>query len=69
LRVWTLVRSNVDTKSQVSIAVFRALSEAGIEVPVPQRDLRLRVVDKSIEELISHGSVESGETKDAQPRK
>ena len=69
LRFWTLVRSNVDTKSQVSIAVFRALSEAGIEVPVPQRDLRLRVVDKSIEELISHGSVESGETKDAQPRK
>ena len=69
LRVWTLVRSNVDTKSQVSIAVFRALSEAGIEVPVPQRDLRLRAVDKSIEGLISHGTVESGETKDAHPRK
>jgi hypothetical protein len=60
LRVWTLVRSNVDTRSQLSIAVFRALSEAGIEVPVPQRDLRLRAVDKSIEGLISHGSVESG---------
>jgi potassium efflux system protein len=71
LRVWTLVRSNVDTKSQLSIAVFRALSEAGIEVPVPQRDLRLRAVDKSIEGLISHGAVKSDAAakKDAHPRK
>jgi potassium efflux system protein len=69
LRVWTLVRSNVDTKSQVSIAAFRALSEAGIEVPVPQRDLRLRAVDKNIEGLISHGIVESAATKDAYLRK
>jgi potassium efflux system protein len=71
LRVWTLVRSNVDTKSQLSIAVFRALSEAGIEVPVPQRDLRLRAVDKSIEGLISHGAVESDTAakRAAHPRK
>jgi potassium-dependent mechanosensitive channel len=69
LRVWTLVRSNVDTRSQVSIAMFRALSEAGIEVPVPQRDLRLRAADKSIEGLIGHGTVESGDTKGSNPRK
>jgi potassium-dependent mechanosensitive channel len=69
LRVWTLVRSNVDTRSQLSIAVFRALSEAGIEVPVPQRDLRLRTVDKNLEELITHGAVESSVNKDAHLRK
>jgi potassium efflux system protein len=69
LRVWTLVRSNVDTRSQLSIAVLHALSEAGIEVPVPQRDLRLRAVDKNLEELITRGAVESGASNDARLRK
>jgi potassium-dependent mechanosensitive channel len=71
LRFWTLVQSNVDIKSRVSIAMAQTLAEAGIEIPVPQRDLRLRAMDKNIEGLISHGAVESGAiaTKDEHPRK
>lgn len=37
--------------------------------PVPQRDLRLRAVDNNIEELITHGAVESSVKKDAYLRK
>jgi len=53
LRAWTLVRNNLDNKSRLSIAVFHALREGGIEIPFPQRDLNLRSVDKQIKELLS----------------
>ena len=71
LRFWTLVQSNVDIKSRVSITMAQTLAEAGIEIPVPQRDLRLRAMDRNIEGLISHGAVESGAiaTRDEHPRK
>jgi potassium-dependent mechanosensitive channel len=55
IRVWTPVQVNADTKSRLSIAVVRALREAGIEIPVPQRDLNLKSVNKEIKELLSHG--------------
>jgi small-conductance mechanosensitive channel len=32
-------------KSEVALEVMRLLDEAGIEIPFPQRDLRLRAVD------------------------
>jgi small-conductance mechanosensitive channel len=46
LRVWT---DNPETllalRSGISLAVHDALRDAGIEIPFPQRDLRLRSVD------------------------
>jgi len=42
LRAWTaLFDSYVATQSQLSVAVARALAEAGIEIPFPQRDVHL----------------------------
>ncbi|AXC14923.1 Potassium efflux system KefA protein / Small-conductance mechanosensitive channel [Acidisarcina polymorpha] len=38
-------------KSDVAIAVSRALRDAGIEIPFPQRDLRVRSVDLSTNKL------------------
>ena len=37
----------VKVKSDVALEVMRLLDEAGIEIPFPQRDLRLRAVDAS----------------------
>jgi small-conductance mechanosensitive channel len=62
LRVWTLVQANVDTKSRLSIALLKALHEAGIEMPFPQRDLNLKSVDKQIKELLSPGDHEPRKT-------
>lgn len=49
LRFWT---PNFDNwwvvKSDITVAVNRALAEAGIEIPFPQRDLHLRSVAPSI---------------------
>ena len=43
LRAWTaLFETYVITESQLTVAVHRALVEAGIEIPFPQRDLHLR---------------------------
>ncbi len=53
MRVWAPVQANLDTKSRLSIAVVQALREAGIEIPVPQRDLNLKSVNKEIKELLS----------------
>jgi len=62
LRVWTLVQANLDTKSRLSLALAQALSEAGIEIPFPQRDLNLKSVDKQIKELLSRGDHEPRKT-------
>ncbi len=43
---WVMQESNtVKVKSEVALEVMRLLDEAGIEIPFPQRDLRLRAVD------------------------
>jgi small-conductance mechanosensitive channel len=43
LRAWTALFDNyVVTQSQLGVAVSRALAEAGIEIPFPQRDVHLR---------------------------
>ncbi len=62
LRVWTLVQANLDIKSRLSIALARALREAGIEIPFPQRDLNLKSVDKQIKELLAPGDHEPRKT-------
>jgi len=46
LQFWVMQESNtVKVKSEVALAAMALLGEAGIEIPFPQRDLRLRTVD------------------------
>lgn len=43
MHAWTALADKVAlTQSQLGVAVARALAEAGIEIPLPQRELRLR---------------------------
>jgi potassium-dependent mechanosensitive channel len=47
LRAWTGRFENwVMTQSQLTVGVNRALAEAGLEIPFPQRDLHLRSADE-----------------------
>jgi potassium efflux system protein len=49
VRFWSERQDNwFQLKSDVTVGVARALKEAGIEIPFPQRDLHLRTVDASI---------------------
>ena len=46
LQFWVMQESNATkVKSEVALEVMRLLDEAGIEIPFPQRDLRVRSVD------------------------
>ena len=46
LHFWVMQESNTSqVKSEVALGVMELLSHAGIEIPFPQRDLRLRAVD------------------------
>jgi len=52
---WVMQESNtVKVKSEVALEVMRLLDEAGIEIPFPQRDLRLRAVDADAATLLSN---------------
>ena len=49
LRFWSERQDSwFQLKSDVTVAVARALTEAGIEIPFPQRDLHLRSIDPSV---------------------
>jgi potassium efflux system protein len=49
LRFWSERQETwFQLKSNVTVAILRALQEAGIEIPVPQRDLHLKSIDASI---------------------
>ena len=49
LRFWSAQQETwFQLKSDVTVALLRALQEAGIEIPFPQRDLHLKTVDASI---------------------
>ena len=48
-RAWTSKTSQwVVTQSDLAVAMNAALSSAGIEIPFPQRDLNVRIVDKDL---------------------
>jgi small-conductance mechanosensitive channel len=52
LRFWSARQDTwFELKSEVAIGLSTALSEAGIEIPCPQRDLHLRTVDSASQEL------------------
>ena len=61
LQFWVMQESNtVKVKSEVALAVMDLLDQAGIEIPFPQRDLRLRAVDPTAAALLaSNGSASS----------
>lgn len=46
LRAWTGTEF-VQVASELRVAVYEALAEAGIEIPFPQRDVHLRTVDEA----------------------
>ena len=39
-------------KSQVALAVSEALNKAGIEIPSPQREMRVRLDDDTVSKII-----------------
>ncbi|MGO9518424.1 MAG: mechanosensitive ion channel family protein [Candidatus Korobacteraceae bacterium] len=63
LRLWVMQESNtVKVMSEVALEVMRLLAEAGIEVPFPQRDLRLRSVDAEAAAALSGDGAEREES-------
>jgi potassium-dependent mechanosensitive channel len=63
LRFWA-ARQEIwfQLKSDVSVDVAKALGEAGIEIPFPQRDLHVRSIDASVREAISPPPDRAGST-------
>jgi small-conductance mechanosensitive channel len=60
LQFWVMQESNtVKVKSEVALAVMDLLDQAGIEIPYPQRDLRLRAVDPTAAALLASNGSES----------
>ena len=54
LRFWSARQETwFQLKSDVAIAIARALREAGIEIPFPQRDLHVRSLDPSIKDVLA----------------
>jgi len=63
LRLWVMQESNtVKVMSEVALEVMRLLAEAGIEIPFPQRDLRLRSVDAEAAAALSGDGAEREES-------
>ncbi len=59
-------------KSDVTVAIARALAEAGIEIPFPQRDLHLRSIDPSISSqslppALTQAATRSDDSSEAKP--
>jgi small-conductance mechanosensitive channel len=58
LLFWTTIDASGRAKSDVAIAVSAALERAGIEVPFPQTDLRLRSLEPAVRAALLAGSEE-----------
>jgi len=53
LRAWTAESGFLKIKSELTMAVNKAISDAGIVIPVPKRDVRLMTADSSPPDNIS----------------
>jgi small-conductance mechanosensitive channel len=60
LRFWTYQEDWFQLKSEVAVHLVRALHEANIEIPLPQRDLHIRTIDSAAGELHVGGIGHSG---------
>ena len=49
LRFWAAQSIWFELKSEIGLAVFRALRQAGIEIPFPQRDLHVRSIESALQ--------------------
>jgi len=56
-------------QSDVTVAVAKALREAGIEIPFPQRDLHVRSIDASVAESMASNGVRLTSSADATQRR
>jgi potassium-dependent mechanosensitive channel len=57
LHFWVMQENNgLLISSEVALNAMRALNDAGIEIPFPQRDLHLRTIDASASEFLSSKS-------------
>ena len=54
IRIWTTMDTGMTTKSDVTMAIYDALKEAGIEIPFPQHDLHLKSIDPEIQKAAFH---------------
>lgn len=52
LRFWAANQLHPVVKSQVALAVSEALNKAGIEIPFPQREMRVRLDDDTVSKII-----------------
>jgi potassium efflux system protein len=69
LQFWVMQESNtVKVKSEVALEVMRLLDEADIEIPFPQRDLRLRAVDAEAAAALSQNGAEREVSSEAHER-
>jgi small-conductance mechanosensitive channel len=74
LQFWVMQESNVNrVKSEVALTVMELLDNAGIEIPFPQRDLRLRGVDEAAAATLlspngSGGAAKSDGNASSEPR-
>jgi len=60
LRAWIVdFDKGFKVRSDLSVAINRAFSEAGIEIPFPQRDLHIRSMSPEVEEAIDKKKPES----------
>jgi len=58
LRFWSARQDTwFQLQSDVTVAVAKALREAGIEIPFPQRDLHVRSVDAPLEESLAEKGI------------
>lgn len=53
LRFWTVIQVHPVVRSQIVAAILQALENAGIEIPFPQRDLRVKFDDEVVERLVA----------------
>lgn len=53
LRFWAAQSVWFELKSQISMAILESFRNAGIEIPYPQRDLRVRSIDSLAKEELS----------------
>jgi small-conductance mechanosensitive channel len=60
LRAWTRdFNRGLTVSSELTVAINRALAEAGITVPFPQRDLHVRSADPELQALVREGAGEA----------
>jgi small-conductance mechanosensitive channel len=68
LRAWTeSERGWPPVKSDLAVATYDALTQAGIEIPFPQRDLHLRSVDPDVHKSLS-GDMDDNQEREKKDR-